>query len=55
MSYLLPCTVPWGDRREMWLLQRTSKFVKLDLIVKLFYVFKSTAFLLLTILKTKYV
>ena len=30
-------------------------FVKLGRIVKLFHAFKSTAFLLLTILKTKYV
>ena len=22
VSYLFPCTVPWGNRREMWQLQR---------------------------------
>ena len=40
---MFPCAVPWGK----WRLQRTMqiwRFVKVGLFVKLFHVFKSTAF-----------
>ena len=54
---MFPCTVPRGNRRKNKCSGADGLFglcVKLGLIVKLFHAFKSIAFLLLTILKTKY-